>query len=563
MTNQEILDIIELTTKLLELHDENEFKIRSFSIAAYHLDKTTVELNTLSIDELSALQGVGKSMASKIDEMVKTGQSSDLNALLAKTPEGVIEMFSIKGIGPKKIKLIWKELEITDLRELLLACENDKVAKLKGFGEKIQQTIKESILFNQSNSDKLRLNTAIDLGNVIKTELLKIEGIVQIAIVGQVIRVSEIIDTIQILVGYSNPILLQKNINQNEYFTQTQKESSPTVWRGKVADSKVNIEIIYVKPEQFPKQEFTYSSADAHLKAKINGKSILTLINEFDSNDLENFYPNFGLATIIPAMREGENEIEWAKKYKFSELIQTNDLKGVLHNHSTYSDGKHTLKMMGDYCQAQGFEYFGIADHSKAATYARGLSEEQVYEQLKEIDQLNFNYQNFRILKGIEADILGDGSLDYDSTILKNFDYVVASVHSNLKMNEEKAMSRVIKAIENPFTTILGHPTGRVLLSRNGYPIDHKKVIDACAANGVVIELNASPYRLDIDWRWLPYCMEKGVWVSINPDAHQMSGIHDMNYGVMIAQKGGLLKSMTFNTLNSSEMLKYLSQKKG
>ena len=236
-------------------------------------------------------------------------------------------------------------------------------------------------------------------------------------------------------------------------------------------------------------------------------------------------------------MREGNFEFDWVQKHQNDELITWDGLKGILHNHSTYSDGKHSLKEMADYCRELGFEYLGIADHSKTASYAKGLSEERVYEQHAEIDKLNQAYslmtdRPFKILKGIESDILGDGSLDYPDDVLKSFDYIVASIHQNLKMTEEKAMSRIIGAIENPYTTILGHPTGRLLLSRAGYPVDYKKMIDACAANNVIIEINASPYRLDLDWRWIQYALEKGVKLSINPDAHEKDGYFDMHYGV-------------------------------
>jgi DNA polymerase (family 10) len=241
-------------------------------------------------------------------------------------------------------------------------------------------------------------------------------------------------------------------------------------------------------------------------------------------------------------------------------------LRGIVHNHSTYSDGKHTLEQMARHCRELGFEYFGIADHSQSATYANGLPVYRIEQQHAEIDRLNETFAAegtaFRVLKGIEADILGDGSLDYPDEVLARFDYVVASVHSNLKMPQERAMQRLIRAVENPYTTILGHPTGRLLLIREGYPVDHRMLIDACAANGVVMELNASPYRLDMDWRWIPYALERGVRISINPDAHEQAGFQDMHYGVAVARKGGLTADMTFNALGLEEMNTYLRNRK-
>jgi DNA polymerase (family 10) len=564
MDNQYILDQLELTAKLLELHDQNEFKIRGFNTAVFNLDKFSGDLTTISVDELSKMFGVGKSIASKIDEIRTTGICQDLTDLLNDTPEGVVGMFSIKGIGSKKIKLIWKELNITDTHELLLACENGEVAKLKGFGDKIQATIIENIHFIQSKASKLRMDKGLKLAEEI-AGLLKL-NFDNVKIVGDILRNNEEVDLVQIVVLDESISTFSNKINAISDL-QINKNASPFIWRGTYSDVKVPIEIIYSNVADFPAKCFMYSADNSHLGKKVNGKTLLqTAVNEHFIDDSE-IYKKLNLPFILPEMREGANEWDWAEKYKNDDLVQWSDLKGIVHNHSTYSDGVHTLEQMADHCKALGFEYFGIADHSKTATYAKGLPVERVEMQHREIDELNKKYANsanpFKILKGIESDILGDGSLDYDNNVLASFDYIVASIHSNLKMNEEKAMSRLIPAIENPFTTILGHPTGRLLLERGGYPVDHRKMIDACAANGVVIEINASPYRLDMDWRWIYYAMEKGVMLSINPDAHKMEGFQDMHYGLANARKGGLIKSMTFNALSLLEITEFLSKKKG
>jgi DNA polymerase (family 10) len=261
-------------------------------------------------------------------------------------------------------------------------------------------------------------------------------------------------------------------------------------------------------------------------------------------------------------LREGLFELEKATTHTLPKLIELADLKGILHNHSTYSDGLNTLEEMAVYAKQLGYEYLGMCDHSKSASYAGGLKVEDIILQHNDIDKLNKQLFPFKIFKGIESDILGNGDLDYEEDVLKSFDFIVASIHSNLKMDEEKATQRLLKAIENPYTTILGHPTGRLLLGRPGYPIDHKKIIDACAANNVVIELNAHPYRLDIDWRWIPYCLEKGVMISINPDAHQLKGYHDMYYGTLAARKGLLTKDNCLNAMNLNTFENYLETKK-
>ena len=246
----------------------------------------------------------------------------------------------------------------------------------------------------------------------------------------------------------------------------------------------------------------------------------------------------------------------------YDQLLQPSDLKGTIHNHSTYSDGQNTLEEMALAAKALGLQYLGIADHSQTATYAQGLTEEQILRQHAEIDKLNSQITDFHIFKGIESDILPDGQLDYPADVLASFDFVVASVHSGLSMDADKATERLIRAIDSPFTYLLGHPTGWLLLKREGYKPDMKKIIDACASNGVCIEINANPWRLDIEWRWIPYCMEKGVHISINPDAHETKGYLDTIYGVWMAQKGGLTKDMTLNTLGVNEISAYFKQKK-
>jgi DNA polymerase (family 10) len=277
----------------------------------------------------------------------------------------------------------------------------------------------------------------------------------------------------------------------------------------------------------------------------------------------ELIYAKADLAYIMPELREGTTFIEKAERNELPQLITYHDLKGSLHNHSTWSDGVNSVEEMALYCRDElKLEYLGMCDHSKSAFYAKGLSIERVLQQFEEIDHLNKKLDGFHIFKGIESDILNDGSLDYPDEILNKFDFIVASVHSNLKMDESKATARVIKAVENPYTTILGHPTGRLLLSRNGYPIDYKKVIDACVANNVVIEINANPLRLDLDWRWHQYALDKGAWLSINPDAHRVDGFLDMRYGVLAARKGGLTRERCLNALTLTEIKKVFHEKK-
>jgi DNA polymerase (family 10) len=569
MSNPEIVEILELTAKLLELHNADPFKIKGYSIAAFYLDKyKDGELQNMTEQELTKLQGIGKSTAGKIVQIAKTGTFPELEELLSNTPLGVMEMFNIKGIGPKKIAVLWQELGIDNLHELELACLNGAVAKLKGFGGSIQQKIIDSLAFLKDQAGKLRMDKADVVADLIITELKK--NFEQVEAAGDIRRKSETVDTIRIVVGTDSPALLQNSIGEIEFLVQDEKQSSPFVWRGNVQEVAVAIEIVAVKPERLVNELFLETADVEHLGyATESGATIWQQAYYQTAENEEAIYEKAGLPYIVPEMREGAGEFVWSETHTPDQLITWDDLKGILHNHSTYSDGQHTLEQMAVRCRDLGFEYLGIADHSQTAVYAQGLSIEEVLRQHQEIAKLNARFASenpekpFKILKGIESDILGDGSLDYPTEILASFDYIVASVHSNLTMTQEKATARLLKAIENPYTTILGHPTGRLLLSREGYPIDHKVIIDACAEHKVVVEINASPWRLDLDWRWISYCMEKGVLLSINPDAHAMEGYLDMHYGVANARKGGLTKDMTFNAFSLERMEEYLRVRLG
>lgn len=531
MSTEEIARALKLTAQLMELHEENPFKIKSIANAAYKLDKTDIDLQGKSLQDLEQIEGIGKGIAAKINELLCSGKLKELSEMTDRTPLGVIEMLSIKGIGPKKVGQLWRELEIESVGELLYACNENRLTGLKGFGAKTQDQVKKQIEFFQMNVgkfhyasvEKYALNLVEELKKKYNTELVSVTGAMR--------RRSEIIEKLEILIAYSGKVEEIKN------------------------DLGLKVELIICTQDEFYAKLFESTASEEHLK-KIPGYQFKKSASE------EEIFRSFNLQYIEPELREGLNEIELAAKNTLPKLIEVSDLKGILHNHSTYSDGMNTLKEMAVYCKELGYEYLGICDHSQSAFYANGLKADRVLEQQKEVDALNSELEPFRIFKGIESDILNDGSLDYPEEILKTFDLVVASVHSNLKMPEEKANARLIKAIENPYTTILGHPTGRLLLSRPGYPIDHKKIIDACASNGVIIELNAHPYRLDIDWRWIQYCLEKGVKISINPDAHERSGYHDMYFGTLAARKGMLTKEMCFNSLSLAEIETHFKSRK-
>lgn len=563
MENWQIIEVLKSTATLMELHEENVFKIKGYQSAVFNLEKCTHPLNQLSLPELEKLDGIGKSLAAKIAEITTTGSFTELTNLVSKTPKGVIEMLSIKGIGPKKVRTIWKELQIESKEDLLVACNENKISALKGFGEKTQEAIKLALVFADTHKEKFLYaeveQIALQLENEIKE--LKISELVSLS--GDVRRRMEIVEVIQVIVGTDHPHKAIAALDNLPTIKKSIKLSGPFVWRGNENTAGAKVEIKLYPEKDFVSKLFIHSSSMEHLNSVAKeGQSIFKFSVSSSFKKEEEIYEGLEMDYVVPEFREGRGEVELAKQKKLPSLITYAELKGILHNHSTYSDGVHTLEQMAVFCKEQGFEYLGISDHSKSAFYANGLYENRVADQHKEIDALNKTLAPFKIFKGIESDILNDGSLDYSDDVLASFDFIVASIHSNLKMQEDKATQRLITAIENPYTTILGHATGRLLLKREGYPINHKKVIDACAANHVSIEINANPRRLDMDWRWIGYALDKGIMICINPDAHEMEGYFDMHYGVYMGRKAGLTKGMTLNALSLNEIENYFEKKK-
>lgn len=556
MSNSEIADIIELTGKLLDLHDKDEMRSKTYLSSVFTLERLEMDLSMISTAEISAIRGFGKLMTKNIEEILQTGTLHELTDLVAQTPEGIFDIFKVKGLGVKKIKVLWNELGLDNINDLKIACENGKIALQKGFGQKTQDSILESLAFMQAQQGKLRMDKALFLSQeILDTLKSAYQGVEE---VGQVIRATQIVDLLQFIVpkdGFGS-------LKLSEPFNIDVKESSPNIWRGTYNNNQIKIEVEKVATKDLVWKRLLRNSADGHLKLKNNkGEYLLQYVqNSYLSSESE-IYEAFGSSYIIPEMREGLNELDWIKTNKNEQMVAWEYLKGTLHNHSTYSDGKNTLKQMADYAKEIGLTYFGIADHSQTATYASGLKPETVMKQHEEINLLNEDYTDFKIIKGIESDILPNGDLDYESDVLASFDYVVASIHSVLNMDIDKATQRLIKAIENPYTSILGHLSGRLLLSRVGYPLHYQKIIDACAANKVVMELNASPYRLDIDWKYIEACINKGVMISINPDAHTMHGLLDMNYGVKVARKVGLSIEMTLNCKSYKELMEVFNKK--
>lgn len=561
MENKDIVKIIKKTAELMELHEENAFKVRSFQNAIFKLERLEQSLSDLSSAELEKIDGIGKSLALVIAQIIESGSHPALDNLLEQTPQGVLDMLSIKGVGPKKIRLLWKELELDNLDDLLQACEDNKVAQVKGFGEKTQENIKEAILFKASVSGQLHYAEAEELVAEID-ELLKAAGVKKWSSTGDFQMKREVITQLNWLIADTDASTIEQKIANEELIEWDELNSGPRTLRGKFRSKPIPVEFRFCDQTEFGSLLLTKSASSQHLGLLTDDNKTLQeiAIKEPFATE-EEIYEKANWPYIAPEMREGLAEAEYIKNGNTPKLLEVSDLKGILHNHSTYSDGKHSLRDMASYCKELGYEYLGISDHSRSAFYAQGLEEEAIIKQHKEIDELNAELKPFKVFKGIESDILNDGALDYPTNVLASFDFIVASVHSNLNMDSKKATERLIKAIANPYTTMLGHPTGRLLLRREGYPIDHKAVIDACAHYGVIIEINANPWRLDLDWRWVHYALEKNVMLSINPDAHEKAGYEHMKYGVYVGRKGGLTKDMTFNAKSLAEVDKHFADR--
>lgn len=556
MDNSQIADQFSLLSKLMDIHGENSFKSKNYSIAAFNIDKLPVQLSETPKEKIFSIKGIGESTGKKIIELLETGQLQALNEIIQKTPEGILEMLNIKGIGPKKIATIWKEMGIETVGELLYACKENRLKLYKGFGEKTQLNVIEIIEYYLNNKGSFLYRQVEGVEPQITAYLEKLFSAGNVFVTGAFKRQLEVIDELEYAVNCNNEEIKPKFITANP--PEIIEEKTGTLLYKLTNGLRLRL---YTGKSAFKNNLFQYSGSNEFINAFKEAFPGADLTATDGSNDSK-LFENAGIHFIPPFLRESALIINKARQHKLDTFIQPGDIKGIIHSHSNWSDGSHTIEVMAKAAIAKGLEYLVISDHSKTAFYANGLSEEKIKEQHAYVDELNKQLAPFKIFKSIESDILNDGSLDYSNEVLSTFDLVIASVHANLKMPEDKAMTRLIKAIENPYTTILGHMTGRLLLSRKGYPVDHKKIIDACAANNVVIELNAHPNRLDIDWRHIHYALEKNVLISIDPDAHFIEGFDDIRYGVLVAQKAMVTKEQNLSSFGLQEFEAFITKQK-
>lgn len=579
-SNQDVAKKLQEVFKLMQLAGENRFKAIAFDKASITVSGLSDDINEyINEKKLTDIKGIGKSIAEDIYTYAETGSMPVLEALQEKVPSGLIKWTEISGLGPKNILKIHKEFGISEIEELKQIIESGELAKLPGLGGKSAEKIMKSIEWMEKHDERCRLDEAQKIADDILSDLKSLEGVQQIEVAGSLRRSKETIGDIDILIAAEEKYIapLFETFTNHERVTEVlgkgDTKSSVRTTEGRQVDLRI------VKPENFAAALMYFTGSKEHnvgmrSRARDRGMSL----NEYGLYKLNadgetnwkapqktqteaDIYAKLDLNFVPPELREDRGEFEVFENQETLDLVTDDDIQGVIHAHSTWSDGKFSIKEMAQACIDRGYTYLGITDHSQTAAYAGGLKPDEIKQQWEEIDELNESFKaegiDFVIFKGIESDILADGSLDYEDEILAGFDFVIASVHQTLDMPEAKMMERFRNAIKNPYTRMIGHPTGRLLLRREESNIDLNELVALAAEYNTAIEINANPRRLDLDWKFGNKAKEVGMMTSINPDAHTIDGIDLMKYGVRIARKGKYEKERVLNTKSAEEVKKF------
>jgi len=580
MDKKSIAAVLDEMGTLLELQGANPFKSRAFHNASRAVEGITEDLEALvAAGKLTEIKGIGASIGAIIADLAVKGKSKEYTDLRKGFPDGVLEMLKIQGLGPKKVKILFDKQKIRTLDQLEKAAKAGRLASLEGFGKKSEENILAGIQALRSRSDKHLFSSAYESARSLHDHMMKQKGVVRCEIAGSLRRRKEIIGDIDIVLSARDGdrtrlmAAFVAHPDVTAVVAQGDTKSSVTLASG------INCDLRIVDDAEFPfALNYFTGSKEHNVELRTRAKKYGLSLNEYGfsrlgeeekrgkgkkavrCDDEEGIYRALEMAYVPPELRENRGEIEAAIAGNLPELLRVEDIRGTFHCHTTYSDGVNTLEQMAAGAKSHGWEYLGIGDHSKVAAYAGGLSREKLAAQFREIDELNALMKPFRLLKGTECDILPDGTLDWSDGVLATFDYVVVSIHSNFKMTESAMTKRIIRALKNKYVTMLGHPTGRLLLARDAYPVNMTDVINAAADYGRIIEINAHPTRLDLDWRLCPYAKEKGVMIAINPDAHTVEGLNDVAYGVGIARKGWLSKNDVLNARPLGGVMQYLAQ---
>jgi DNA polymerase (family 10) len=571
MDKNRVAAILDEIGTLLEIQGENPFRCLAYHNAARAIEQMETDLaETVRAGKLSEIRGIGDTLRDKITTLVNTGELPFYDELRRKTPPGLFDVLRIQGMGPKKVKALYDELGIDDLDKLKAACERGEVAELKGFGKKTQEKILEGIAFLGETAERVRIDQALPLAERIIAGLRDVPGIIRMELCGSLRRRKETIKDIDVLISSDEPgPIMERFVNLpgvRKIIGQGETKSSVIIGAGNVT---MNADLRIVSDKQFPFALHYFTGSKEHNVAmrqmaiqrglKLNEYELAGPNKSIPCKDEAALYKALGLEYVEPELREHTGELEAAAEGKLPKLVEADEIQGVFHCHTVYSDGSNTVEEMAEAAKALGLKYFGFGDHSQSLTVANGLTPGRVRKQQAEIDAVSKRVKGIELFKGIECDILADGRMDFDDDVLATFDYVVASVHSHFKQPREEMTARIIRAIRNPYVTMLGHATGRLLLRREGYPVDLEAVLKAAAETGTMIEINAHPQRLDLDWIHCKRAKQLGVKLVINPDAHSTEDIALYRYGVDVARRGWLEKGDVFNTGTAAAVAKALT----
>jgi DNA polymerase (family 10) len=560
MDKHEVAQILDEIGSLLELQGENRFKVRAYKNAAHSIDTLTEDLATLVKEKrLEEISGIGSHMSEKITALVKTGKLAAYTALKKEIPLSLLELLKIPGLGPKKVKLLRDKLGVESLADLTAACKAGKVANLSGFSKKTEAALLAGIVQVKTYSKRILWCDAELVAEPILKILKKIKGVERAEIAGSFRRKLETVGDLDFVVSSAKPKSVIDAFTTMATVTKViEKGTTRATVRLK---GGVQADLRVVEDSQFACTLYYFTGSKEHtVKVRQRANKMGYSLSEYGLKPLKKKIPTeeallklLKLPNIPPELREDRGELTST----IPTLIEESDIRGVFHCHTTESDGDNTLEEMAAAAQARGWEYIGISDHSKSSRQANGLSEARLMTQVEQIRLLNRSKKyKIHIFAGLECDILPSGKLDFPDSVLSKLDFVIASIHSSFALDEATMTARIIRAVENPHTTMLGHLTGRLLLSREPYKVNVSQVIDACIANGVIIELNGDPHRLDMDWRLWRAAAEKGLVCSINPDAHHIDGFDNVRTGVNAARKGWLTKQNVLNTLSLSQLLR-------
>jgi DNA polymerase (family 10) len=550
MDKKAVADVLEQIAAFLELRGENPFRIRAFRSAARAIGSYGGDLRQgLDDGSLAAAKGVGPATLQIASELINTGRAGILEELREQVPPGLVEMLAISGLGVAKIRQIHDVLGIESLPDLEAAATDGRLAKLPRFGRKTSENILKSIAFlRQANAFRLSHHAAEEAEGL-RSALARLPGVTAAIVAGDVRRRSEIVrDLVLVLVAEVSPAELFKRLSQfpgvHEFAGQDERRLTLRFAGGAsaqiVVTTPVNVGAVLVQATGSEQHLDELAKHASERGFSLAGAALWRGSEFVPTPDEERLYGALGLPLVAPELREGQGEVAAAARGELPRLLEIGDLRGFLHCHTNYSDGSNTAEQLAVACRAAGYQYVGITDHSQAAAYAGGLSSEDLLRQADEIDEVNSRIEGIRVLKGVEADILADGRVDFEEQVLARLDFVIASIHSRFNMSPPEMTARMLAAMDNPYLTIIGHPTGRLLLSRDPYGIDLDAIIEKAARHGVALEINADPHRLDLDWRVLRRVRSGGVMISIGADAHSIPGIGNVDFGVGMARKGWL-----------------------